>query len=318
MGKNSTPAWCRIGIVGLLLSTGCSYGQDPDPRLYVRAAPAGGYGRTWEPPVPVVAWVEPRSEPAAPLVETMAAADAAPQPQPIVAVGQHAAHVVDRDLVLAFERQQPGRAPQWLPHPDREAIELLLLGRADFAVVGTKLSERERQAGLRETRLGVELFALAVAPDSPVRSLTQFQVRQIFTAQVADWKQLGFPAGPIVAIAPSDPAKAERAARVLMPGDVFAEPVARVASTRHVADRLLHDPTGIGIVTIDADKVSGLQLVAIDWTPPTPEAYEYGTYPFGVPVHLVTAGEPAGEAQRFLTFLRGTARERLTAKLCLP
>ncbi|MBL9078373.1 MAG: substrate-binding domain-containing protein [Planctomycetes bacterium] len=302
----------------VVLGAGCSIGDDPDPRLYAPLPMTVTRGPAWDPPVPVVAAVDPYAAPPspAPLVEPR---PAAPRPATTrIALGQHAVHVIDDGLQRGFDATASGHTAVFLPRTDRDAIDLLLLGEADFAVVGTQLSPREQQAGLQQSRLGVELFALAVAPDSPVRSLTRQQVRQVFTGAVTDWQQLGLPSGPIVAVAPAEQRKAERAARTLLPGDGFAESVVRVASNRHVADQILQHPTAIGIVTIDADKVSGMQLIAIDWCPPTPEAYEHGTYPFGVPVHLVTAGPPAGEARRFLDYLRGTAREQLTARLCLP
>lgn len=315
MGNNSTAGRRRYGVATLVLLGACTFGEDPDPRQFASRT-AMPVPTTWEAPIPVVAWVEPRPDAAAPLAETRP--QTGPRRGARIVLGQHAVHVIDETIQRGFAALDPGSEPTFVPRTDRDAIELLLVGEADFAVVGTELSERERRAGLCQTRLGVELFALAVAPGSPVASLSRQQVRQIFTGTARDWRDLGFAPGPIVAVAPSEQKKAERAARALLPGDPFAESVVRVATNRHVADQILQHPTAIGVVTIDADKVSGMKLVSIDLCPPTPEAYEHGTYPFGVPIHLVTAGLPNGEAQRFLDHLRGAAREPLTAKLCLP
>lgn len=315
MGNNSTTGGRRCGVATLVLLGACTFGEDPDPRQFASPNPIP-LRSTWEAPIPVVAWVEPRPDTAAPLGEVRPPAE--PRPGARIVLGQHAAHVIDETIQRGFAALDPSREPTFVPRTDRDAIDLLLVGEADFVVVGAQLSERERGAGLFQTRLGVELYALAVAPGSPVGSLSRQQVRQIFTGAVTDWRELGFAPGPIVAVAPSEQKKAERAARALLPGDPFAESVVRVATNRHVADQILQHPTAIGIVTIDADKVSGMKLVSIDLCPPTPEAYEHGTYPFGVPIHLVTAGLPNGEAQRFLDHLRGAAREPLTAKLCLP
>jgi phosphate transport system substrate-binding protein len=303
----------------LLLGASCDLGEDPDPREHrPRTFPLVSRAPAWDPAEPVVAEVDPHAAAPAPRDESRPPATAmAPRPL-CVALGQNAADAIDAELQHGFTALPPGRETTFVAHTDRDAIELLLLGRADFAVVGSQLSARDQQAGLQQTRLGVELFALAVAPDAPLRSLTRQQVRQILTGQVADWSQLGIAGDKIVVVAPADRGRADRAARALIPGDNFADTVVRVASNRHVADQILQHPGAIGIVTVGGEQVAGMKLLAIDWCPPTAEAFGYGTYPFGVPLHLVTPGRPVGDAVRFFDYLRSdAARARLATKVCL-
>ncbi|MBX3463958.1 MAG: substrate-binding domain-containing protein [Planctomycetes bacterium] len=317
MENNTTSALCWLGALSLLLGSGCDLGADPDPRLHRPTTyPLVARSAAWEPAAPEVAAIDPAAP--APQAETVSAAATATRPC-TVALGFHAQHVVDAELQRGFAALPNGSAPTFLTRTDRDALDLMLLGQADFAVVAGPLSARELEAGLQQTRIGLELFALAVAPDSPVRSLTRQQVRQIFTGQVDDWRHFGFAGGKLLAVAPSERTQAERSARVLIPGDGFAETVVRVPSNRHVADQILQHPGAIGIVTLAGEPVAGMKLVAIDWCPPNEEAFAYGTYPFGVPVHLVTAGPVAGEARRFLGYLRSDAvRGQLAARLSLP
>lgn len=318
MGNKTTSRWRRTATVGLLLGAGCGLGDDPDPRANAPQTFAL-VTRSWQPAVPVTAAIDAPAAPA-PLVEsrrpvTKAAAASAPV---TVAVGNNARQVLDGELERAFTEQGEGRAHSFTTCSDRDAVELLMTGSAEFAVIGDQLSTRELQAGLQQTRIGLELFALAVAPESTVRSLTRAQVRQILTGQVSDWTQLGMQGGEIVPVVPADPKLGERAARALIPGDAFAAEAIRVASDRHVADQLMHHKGGVGIVRVTGQPLSGMKLVPIDWCPPTPEAFGYGTYPFGVPMHLVTSGAPTGEALRFLEFTRSdAARELLATKLSL-
>jgi phosphate transport system substrate-binding protein len=317
VGSNTTLKWRHAGTAALLLACGCSLGDDPDPRAHAPQMFAL-VARPWQPPVPITAAVEPAAAPA-PQVESRGSG-ATTGPVPIaVAIGRNAGQAVDAPLERAFAAEQPDCAHTFTPCADRDAIELVLMGRADFAVIGEQLSARELQAGLQQTRFGLELFALAVAPSSPVRSLTRSQVRQIFTGQVTDWQQLGFDGGAITAVVPADTRLAERAARALMPGDPFFAGAVRVASDRHVADQILQHGAAIGIVRVTARPPAGMKLLSIDWCPPTAESFAYGTYPFGVPLHVVTAGAPGGEARRFLGFVASDAtRETLAAKLTLP
>ena len=319
MGNKTTSRWRRVASVALLLSAGCDLGDDPDPRAYT-PSPFPLAAKSWQPTLPVVAEVDapaapaPQFESSRPPAGTMAGA------HPVtVAVGHNAQQVLDGQLERCFTEQQCGTAHSFTSCTDRDAVELLLTGRIEFAVIGDQLSTRELRAGLQQTRLGLELFAVAVAPDAPVRSLTRSQVRQIFTGEVTDWMQLGLTGGAIVPVVPSDPKLAGRAARTLIPGDAFGTGVVRVASERHVADQMLHHKGAIGIVRVTDQAPSGMKLLAIDWCQPTVEAFAYGTYPFGVPIHLVTAGPAIGEALRFLEFTRSdAARAVLASKLSLP
>ena len=236
-----------------------------------------------------------------------------------VAVGQNARQAVDDAVTRAFGAQRPDCRHTFTPCTDRDAIELVLTARADFAVIGEQLSARELQAGLQRARFGLELFALAVAPGSPVRSLTRAQVRQILTGQVRDWTQLGLAGGAITVVAPADPKLAERATRTLMPGDSLGDMAVRVASDQHVADQILQHASAIGIVRVTEQMPAGMRLLSIDWCAPDAAGFANGTYPFGVPLQVVTAGPAIGNARRFLEFVAGDVpRARLAAQLTLP
>lgn len=317
MRKKTTSARHCLGIAALLLASACDLGNDPAPPAYAPTPQSALSARAiaWEAPLPATAAITTGQHPAAPMVES---APVAMVPL-VVAIGQNAAHVVDGQLAQGFAAAVPERDRNFAPCPDRDAIDLMMVGRAEFAVIGGQLSAREQQAGLRQTRLGIELFALAVAKDAPVRSLTRAQVRQIFTGEIDSWQQLGLRGGAIVPVVPSESKLAERAARTLMPGDSFTERAVKVASNRHVADQILRQEGAIGIVRVTDQAMTGVKLVQVDWCPPTVEAFDYGTYPFGIAVQLVTSGPVAGDARRFLDFVRGDpARELLAGKLSLP
>ncbi|MFY9345793.1 MAG: substrate-binding domain-containing protein [Planctomycetota bacterium] len=297
-------------------------GEDPIPPSFAPAAPtrlAIAAPETTVAPGPIVAALPaPVAEPA-PQVET---ANRTAQPELRVAsflVGFGASHCFDEALrtALTANDAELGGAPTHCT--DRDAIELMQLGRADFAVIGGNLSANDQQAGLRGTRLGVELFALAISPQSPLRSLTRHQLRQVFTGEVRTWPQLGIEGGAIVAVVPSNRALAERASRTLMPGDAFAASCLAVASERHVADQLLRDGGAVGIVSMTGQpRVDGLKLLPIDWSAPGLDTFQYQTYPYGIPVTLVTSGQPAGAAADFLAFARSPAGRELLARTMLP
>ncbi|MFN3243188.1 MAG: substrate-binding domain-containing protein [Planctomycetota bacterium] len=299
-----------MALAGIALTAGACDMPDPDPRALALTDP---------PPVirPQYATIRPATghifglEPAAaPMVETGSAQRAlVPESESmVVVVGRNAQESFDDAFEGAYQQTLEGRKVRHVDCTDREAVELLMIGRADFGLIGGTLSQREIHAGLRQTQIGVELFALTVSPTSPVRSLTPDQIRQIFTGQVNDWQQLGFEANPIVAVVPTDRSLLDRAAKVLIPGDKFASTCVRVASERHVADQILQHRGAIGLVRLtDGPREPGQKLVDINWTPPCAAAFGYGTYPYGVPLQLVTSGMPDRVALEFFDFATSEA-----------
>lgn len=324
MGNNWTVCLRPVWVAGLaVVAASCSLDNATEPNVMARQLGA----QTAPPPVD--------DRPQFVVASMIGSPLAAPQPAPLgesaprqfvpelrqaaIVVGTHAAHVVDDALMAAFLGQVEGITARPANCPDRDVVDLLMVGKADFGVIGGPLSQREQQAGLRQSRVGVELFALSIAPDSPIKSLTRQQVRAIFTGEVTSWQQLGYDGGAIVAVIPSDRAMAERAARALIPGDSFASTCLGVPTERHVVDQFLREPGAIGIVRLTATPhEAGQKLLQIDWCQPSLEAFGWGTYPYGIAVHVVTQGQPAGVAERFVQFARGDEGRALLGRTLLP
>ncbi len=314
MRKNSTSRPVLGRCAPLLLLAGCTMGADPDPADVARQIP-----RTTptfvgdDSPVLVVAAGPARQTNAAPLAEAMVRIAQPTERHVVIGIGQNVADVFDARIETAMLEGCPGMRGSFTGFTDRDVVDSLLAGQIDFGVIGGQLSMREQQAGLRQTRVGLEIYALAVAPDSPLRSLTPQQVRQIFTGQVTEWARLGLPGGRIVPVVPAETKLADRAARAMIPGDAFAATATRVGSDRHVADQTLQNPGAIGIVRItDVEIEPGLKLLPVDWIPPSFDAAVAGAYPFAMPVHFVSSGVPSGDAQQFAAFVQSdSCLERL-------
>lgn len=306
-------------MVGMMVASGAfTTMETPDPRLLAIESPPPVIevvDHVLEPATcEIAAFAQP---PAAPMFES-APADRVLQAKVkelTVVVGLKAKPSFDGRMQSAYSDSLTTEKINAIVTSDREAVENLMVGRARFGLIGGSLSQREIRAGLRQTQIGVELFALSVSPLSSIRSLTPAQVRKIFTGQVTDWQQLGFDGGPIVPVVPSDRTMAARAERTLIAGDKFASTCVRVRSERHVADQLLQHRGAIGIIRITAQpREQGQKLLEIDWTPPTPTAFGYGTYPYGIPLQLVTSGQPDKHARNFLDFAQSAEGRGLLAR----
>ena len=236
-----------------------------------------------------------------------------------IAVGRRARGAIRQTLTGAFEADSQALRCSRLDASDRDAANMIADGRADLSLIGGALADIDLRGGARAVQIGVELYALSVRTGSEVRSLSTLQIRQIFTGQVTDWQQLGFRAGPIKALVPADKRSREQAATLLIPGDKFAETCVRVGGEHELVELLRRDRDAIGLLPLPREgREPELQAVAVDWTSPSVAAFGYGTYPYGVPLQLVTYGAQDRHARRFLDFARSTeGREHLGRYLTL-
>ncbi|HEX6813396.1 MAG TPA: substrate-binding domain-containing protein [Planctomycetota bacterium] len=321
MGRKTTPGRGTAALVLLVCAAAaCGDGSDPDPRVVAAALDAerAKVPSGWDRPTVVVAETAPSQPPPGPTAETSVRDGVPVRRTTSIAVGRNAAHVVDPTVERAVAEACPEFDAKYSRCSDRDAVELLMVGRADFGVIGGPLSPRELEGGLRQTRIGIELFALAVAESLPVRSLSRAQVRQVLTGQVTRWAQLGYEGGDITVLAYHDRSLAERAARALIPGGNFAATALRMESEGQVTARLLQDGNAVGIVhVLDEPLDAGLKLLQIDWIAATAENFGYESYPFGEPVHLVTSGQPTGDALKFLEHARSEAGRTLLQRSLL-
>lgn len=313
MGSNARRAAKRGAVVIWCAAAACSP-PDFDPRALPHRADVAAWPRE-ERLLRAVADLASPSLPAAapaPLAET--AAEPPPPREVAVAVGQGAAGVCGAVLERVFADALPGFAVAPATHPDRDAIELVLQGRADFALAAHELSARDQAAGLCATRLGVELWALAASQSAPLQSLTRAQVRKVLTGEARSWIDLGQYGGTLTVHVPADRGLAERASRALIPGDPFATSCVGLGDGA-LAD-VARNPGAIAVVRVGQALPDGVRLLQIDWSPPTSEAFAIGSYPHGAPLALVTAGPPTGAAQAFAAFVRSApGRELLAGRL---
>jgi hypothetical protein len=106
----------------------------------------------------------------------------------------------------------------------------------------------------------------------------------------------------------------------MIPGDRFASSCVRAADGEDVTRLLQQHPGAIALIRLtDQPQRYGHKLMEIDWTAPSADAFSYGTYPYGLPVQLITSGLPSPRALDFLSYARSDAgRARLSGHLSLP
>jgi phosphate transport system substrate-binding protein len=177
---------------------------------------------------------------------------------------------------------------------------------------------------LSETPIGREAFVFFVHKDNPVRSLTQAQVRAVYSGRVRSWKELGGPDEAILPFQRPEGSGSQTALLRIMEGETLIRPlreeqatgmgdiIIRVAAYqnrknaigytfRWYATALFHSPD--------------IRLLAIDGVEPTPENISNGAYPFTASLLAVTAGPLSAESKRLLDWITGPEGQSLLERV---
>jgi len=160
-----------------------------------------------------------------------------------------------------------------------------------------------------------------VHPSNPIGALSRDQVKQIYEGKTTNWKQLGGPDQPVVAISrDTSSGTYECFHEIVMRKAGMGERVEYVNSNPAAHDRVAATRGGIayvGLAFVDR-KVKALK---IDGITPSKKTIASGTYPVARPLFLFTAGYPklGSLIYQFVTFhLSEKGHEIIDAKKFVP
>jgi phosphate transport system substrate-binding protein len=225
-------------------------------------------------------------------------------------------------LSEAFSRKNPAIAVQIESKGSGSGIAALLDGACDIASSSRVLTEDEvRLAKSRNIRLdnhvvGYYGIAVVVQANHPVKALTDKQVEQIFTGAITNWKQVG---GPDLAIVPYIPKPTDGTYLGFQELAMAKKPYAATAVAKdhyhEIAEAVANDPGGIGYVSLNVMKETGLHGMLINGMHPSTIAVIEGLYPYARMVRLMTNHEKTSrEARRFIRFIQSKEGQKIVEK----
>jgi phosphate transport system substrate-binding protein len=210
-----------------------------------------------------------------------------------------------------------------------EAYKRLVDGKVDiFFGAAPSQAQRDYAASkglaLTETPIGKEAFVFLGHKDNPVRSLTQAQVRAVYSGRVRNWKELGGPDEAILAFQRPENSGSQTAMLRLMNGEAMSRPlyeeqsegmgdvVIGVAAYRNRNNALGYSFRWYATVLFSSPDI---RLLAIDGVDPTPENIRNNTYPFTMPLLAVTARPLSAESKNLLDWITGPEGQELLERV---
>lgn len=198
-------------------------------------------------------------------------------------------------------------------------LEALRSGNVDLAGSGRFLSDAEKETGLVETLVGWDVMTVVVHESNPVASLSQEQLRGLFSGRIVNWQEVGGREETVVVVSsPRGSGMRAAVAEEILKGLPFSprEVVAPVVADTDRQVALL--PVAIAAVSKCMVDAPGVKTVEVDGITPTLRAVATRRYPLVKPLLLVTVGPPRGDVVRFIDFVLGAAGQELMAREFYP
>jgi len=193
-------------------------------------------------------------------------------------------------------------------------------GRSDVAMASREVTADEKSKygdKFQENLIGYDGLAVCVSKaiyDSNITSLTKDQVKQIYSGEIKNWKELGGPDEPIYAISREQGS----GTRDTFLEDIFGSKKAETpgvstysSSNSEVKVAIVGSNNAIGYLGYSYSDGEKLRAVKLDDIEITPQTIRDKTYPLARTLYLDTFGDPKPGAQAYIDFVKGPEGQKI-------
>ena len=165
------------------------------------------------------------------------------------------------------------------------------------------------QAGLVDHKVAVVTFAVITHSAAGVKNLTTAQIRDIFSAKVTNWKQVGG-ADQKITVVNRPKSSGTRAVFVssVMGSVQLSENALTQDSSGTVVTTVAQTPGAVSYVSTGYVKGKAVTAVSIDGSAPDDANVTTGKYKFWSYEHMYTSGEPSPAAAAFIAYVAKDAK----------
>lgn len=216
-----------------------------------------------------------------------------------------------------FEQQNPGVRVDVQSGGSSRGVADARSGLADIGMVSRALKPEEND--LVAHTIAMDGVGVILHRANPVRSLSDEQIKAIYTGRISNWKEAGGQDARITVVN-----KAEGRSTLELFLHHFALKNSEIKAQVVIGDNqqgiktVAGNPAAIGYVSIgtaeyEAGQGTPVKLLPMEGMAATVAHVRDGRFPLSRPLNLVTKGEPAGLARRFIEFARSPAVHDLVA-----
>jgi phosphate transport system substrate-binding protein len=201
-------------------------------------------------------------------------------------------------FVGAFEKSHPDVKFSVKKTGSGDGAAALIDGRCHIATMSRFMKKDEYQKAVAADKMPVPFticmdgVCIIVHPSNPIRELKKEQVKAIYTGKVTNWKEVGGPDLPIVAISrDTSSGTYEVFYQLVMDTDKLGDKVEYANANPQIFTRVSTTRGAIGYVGLGFVK-TGVKAVPYEGVTPSKRTIASGTYKLSRPLYLFTDGYP--------------------------
>lgn len=206
-------------------------------------------------------------------------------------------------------------------------IAALISGTCDIAEASRELEQKEidqaKEKGFEPKKISVALDGLAVVvnPKNPVSNLTIAELKDIFTAKITNWKEVGGNDAKITILS----RESNSGTHVYFKEHVlnkaeFAPTALMLPSSQAIADEVSNNKNaigyyGMGYISPQQKAIHVAKDKQSEYIPPSIDNVKKGIYPISRPLFMCTKGEPKGTVKSFIDFVLSDEGQKIVSEL---
>ncbi len=201
-------------------------------------------------------------------------------------------------------------------------IAAMINGTVDIANASRAMKAEEIDAAQANGITAIEFvvardaIAVVVNPENPVDELTLQQISDMYVGKITNWQQVGGENRPVVLLSRESNSGTyvyflENVVRMGEDSDLLFSPdTLLMPSSEGISAEIRQNPNaigydGLGYVTPDQKMVAVGEQAGGPYALPSIATVNDGSYPISRPLYMYTAGEPSGEIEAYLDWVRG-------------
>jgi phosphate transport system substrate-binding protein len=191
-------------------------------------------------------------------------------------------------------------------------IEAAITRAANIGLSSRNLSGEELK--LYAVTIAKDAIAIIVHPTNRIGNLPLDQIREVFSGEITNWKELGGPDYPIDVVTREEGSGTRESFQKFVMGKEDISLGALVQDSNGAVRQVIaSDPNAIGYISLGLvnDQVKAVKISGVE---PSLANVNNGKYTLVRPFLFVFNGEPTGEAKSFLEYVLSSPAQKLLLK----
>lgn len=229
----------------------------------------------------------------------------------ITIAGSTSVQPVAEKLAQAYMAEHPGVKINVQGGGSSVGITDVKKGIIDVGTSSKSLSSNE-SGGLTQYTIGKDGIVVVVNSKNNVSSLNKDQVKNIFSGNITNWKQLGGSDAKIDVITREDGSGTRTGFEDMVMGKdskIKSDAIVQ-SSTEAVKQAVIQDPNAIGFISL-ANLDSNVTAVKIDNITPSEQTVADGSYKLQRPFIFLVKGQATGTVKDFINWVMGPEGQSL-------